>query len=119
MIDSMPRTRPTRAAQDADHRLGQHLLNVVRRQDAAIPAFRRAPRTVAEMRARLAAVGAAQNDRCPLCEYWTCRCTTTTVQAGPALVPVTASGGGQCSWCRAWFPDWIGGVCDACRAAGH
>ncbi|WP_333737271.1 hypothetical protein [Streptomyces sp. IBSBF 2806] len=27
--------------------------------------------------------------------------------------------GGQCSWCHAWFADWNGGVCDACRAAGH
>jgi hypothetical protein len=119
VIDSMTRTRPAQADQDAHRRLGQHLLDVVRRQDA-IPAVRRAPRTVAEMRARLAAVAPAQNDRCPLCEHWTCRCTTTTVQASPALIPLTASGGGgQCSWCHAWFPDWAGGVCDACRAAGH
>ncbi|MGW3954062.1 hypothetical protein ACWEKM_24785 [Streptomyces sp. NPDC004752] len=34
--------------------LGAHLLDVVRRQDARIPAGWRAPRTVAEMRARLA-----------------------------------------------------------------
>ncbi|WP_333737270.1 hypothetical protein [Streptomyces sp. IBSBF 2806] len=70
----MTRTRPVPAEQDANHRLGKHLLDVVRSQDAAIPADRRAPRTVAEMRARLATVGTAQNDVCPLCEYWTCRC---------------------------------------------
>ncbi|MEU0060401.1 hypothetical protein [Streptomyces sp. NPDC006334] len=53
----MTRTRPAAAEQDADRRLGQHLLAVVRAQDAAIPAHRRAPRTVAEMRARLAQNG--------------------------------------------------------------
>ncbi|WP_157880843.1 hypothetical protein [Streptomyces griseoruber] len=50
----MTRTRPAPADQDANRRLGRHLLDVVRRQDAAIPADRRAPRTVAEMHARLA-----------------------------------------------------------------
>ncbi|MGW1270087.1 hypothetical protein [Streptomyces sp. NPDC002491] len=73
----MTRTRPVTAEQDAHRRLGQHLLDVVRRQDAAIPADRRAPRTVAEMRARLAQAGAVrQDDVCPVCEYWTCRCST-------------------------------------------
>lgn len=52
MIDSMTRTRPVPAEQDAHRRLGAHLLDVVRRQDARIPADRRAPRTVAEMRLR-------------------------------------------------------------------
>ncbi|MBO8189210.1 hypothetical protein [Streptomyces spirodelae] len=39
---------------DAHRRLGQHLLDAVRAQDERIPAERRSPRTVAEMRARLA-----------------------------------------------------------------
>ncbi|MGW1534465.1 hypothetical protein [Streptomyces aureus] len=43
---------------DAHRRLGQHLLAVVREQDDRIPYGRRAPRTLAEMRARLAAAGA-------------------------------------------------------------
>ncbi|MGW0573021.1 hypothetical protein [Streptomyces tauricus] len=69
----MTRPRPdTAAATDAERRLGQHLLDVVRRQDAAIPAERRAPRTVAEMRARLAERMA--DDACGLCGYWRCRC---------------------------------------------
>ncbi|MER6466433.1 hypothetical protein ABT278_39030 [Streptomyces sp. NPDC001228] len=55
MADSMSRTITT---DEANRRLGQHLLAVVRQQDARIPAHRRAPRTVAEMRARLAAAGA-------------------------------------------------------------
>ncbi|TRO56216.1 hypothetical protein [Streptomyces sp. IB201691-2A2] len=67
------RTRPdTAGTEDANRRLGAHLLEVVRRQDAAIPAERRAPRTVAQMQARLTA--AAQEDVCPMCEYWQCRC---------------------------------------------
>ncbi|MFJ4633589.1 hypothetical protein [Streptomyces sp. NPDC088847] len=72
----MTRPRPTAAGpdDDASRRLGQHLLDVVRRQDAAIPADRRVPRTVAEMRARLEAAGAAQDDVCPMCERWRCRC---------------------------------------------
>ncbi|MDQ1033644.1 hypothetical protein QFZ75_000060 [Streptomyces sp. V3I8] len=80
------RTRPATADTDAANRkLGQHLLDVVRRQDAAIPADRRAPRTLADMRARLAAASAAQEDVCPMCEYWQCRCgTATTVPTGPA-----------------------------------
>ncbi|MEU5599200.1 hypothetical protein [Streptomyces sp. NPDC020298] len=55
-------TRTTTAGQDACRRLGEHLLTVVREQDARIPAERRAPRTVAEMRARLAAVGTARGE---------------------------------------------------------
>ncbi|MFD5814756.1 hypothetical protein [Streptomyces sp. NPDC127038] len=47
-------TRPI-TTDDAQRRLEQHLLAVVRDQDARIPYERRAPRTLAEMRARLAA----------------------------------------------------------------
>jgi len=52
-------TAPVGAGDDAHRRLGRHLLDVVRTQDAAIPAERRAPRTAAEMRARLQERGAA------------------------------------------------------------
>ncbi|MFJ9634935.1 hypothetical protein ACIRU8_45320 [Streptomyces sp. NPDC101175] len=84
----MTRPRPDEAEPEgANRRLGQHLLDVVRRQDAAVPAGRRAPRTVAEMRARLAAVSAAQEDVCPVCEYWQCRC------GRPAAAVVPAAGG--------------------------
>ncbi|MFF4542191.1 hypothetical protein [Streptomyces aureus] len=43
---------------DANRRLGRHLLAAVRDQDIRISAERRAPRTLAEMRARLAAASA-------------------------------------------------------------
>ncbi|MGY4928541.1 hypothetical protein [Streptomyces sp. 900105755] len=59
MADSMTCTA---TADQANRRLGQHLLAVVREQDARIPAERRAPRTVAEMRARLAAAGATHGE---------------------------------------------------------
>ncbi|MFJ5646343.1 hypothetical protein [Streptomyces sp. NPDC093223] len=73
MADSMSRTITT---DEASRRLGQHLLAVVRQQDARIPAHRRAPRTVAEMRARLAAVALddVEQDACGLCGFWTCQC---------------------------------------------
>ncbi|MEU4878299.1 hypothetical protein [Streptomyces sp. NPDC021608] len=81
----MTRTRSATADQDANRRLGQHLRNVVRRQDAAIPIDRRAPRTVAEMRARLAQAGTVrQDDVCPLCEYRTCRCPRGTAAGAVA-----------------------------------
>ncbi|MFI6254356.1 hypothetical protein [Streptomyces sp. NPDC051016] len=76
---------------EANQRLGQHLLAVVRAQDARIPADRRAPRTVAEMRARLAAVALddVEQDACGLCGYWRCRCgtpqQTTVVPAGAGV----------------------------------
>jgi hypothetical protein len=54
VINSMTRPLPHVAEKDANRRLGEHLLAVVRAQDAVIPAHRRVPRTVAEMRARLA-----------------------------------------------------------------
>ncbi|MPY36719.1 hypothetical protein FNH09_37530 [Streptomyces adustus] len=59
MADSISCTTTT----DEAHRsLGQHLLAIVREQDARIPAEGRAPRTVAEMRARLAAAGATHGE---------------------------------------------------------
>ncbi|MGW2464466.1 hypothetical protein ACWC2M_36625 [Streptomyces sp. NPDC001761] len=66
--------------------LGAHLLAVVRAQDAAIPAGRRAPRTVAEMRARLTALTEDEQDACGLCGYWQCRCAQGRVHtAGTAV----------------------------------
>lgn len=95
MIDSMTRTRPAAAEQNADRRLGQHLLAVVRAQDAAIPAHRRAPRTVAEMRARLAQ--AAADDACGLCGYWRCRCgQARSTSTAPTSVPQAQQ---RCSAC--------------------
>ncbi|MFP8886811.1 hypothetical protein [Streptomyces mangrovi] len=64
---------------DNHHRLGAELLHRVRSADARIPAERRVPRTVAEMRARLAA---AADDACPLCGWWRCRCAD---QAAPGV----------------------------------
>ncbi|MEU5713978.1 hypothetical protein [Streptomyces flaveolus] len=66
--------------------LGAHLLAVVRAQDAAIPADRRAPRTIAEMRARLTALTEDEQDACGLCGYWQCRCAQGRTQtAGTAV----------------------------------
>ncbi|MEU8718288.1 hypothetical protein [Streptomyces sp. NPDC048663] len=58
---------------EANRRLGAHLLRVVREQDARIPAHRRATRTVAEMRVRLAAVALddVEQDACGTCGRWT------------------------------------------------
>ncbi|MEU5314424.1 hypothetical protein [Streptomyces sp. NPDC021562] len=95
MIDSMSRTRPAPAAPDANRRLGQHLLAVVREQDARIPAERRAPRTVAEMRARLAAVALddVEQGACGLCGRWTpcgpCGDSLQRATAVPAATEVT------------------------------
>ncbi|MFL4910698.1 hypothetical protein ACJ6WF_48315 [Streptomyces sp. MMS24-I2-30] len=47
--------------------LGEHLRDVVRRQDAAIPAGRRAPRTVAEKQARLARTVPLAQNSCGSC----------------------------------------------------
>ncbi|AGS73876.1 hypothetical protein [Streptomyces collinus] len=107
--------RPHRAAPAAA--LGAHLLAVVRAQDATIPAHRRAPRTVAEMRARIAALYEDEQDACGVCGFWQCRCTEArTLTPGPAdAVPAPASSGGQCNVCGGWFEDWPGGTCDACR----
>ncbi|WP_437077474.1 hypothetical protein [Streptomyces sp. enrichment culture] len=70
------RTRPARRTRgvEPEAALGEHLLAVVRAQDAAIPASRRVPRTAAEMRARLTALTEDESDACPVCGYWQCRC---------------------------------------------
>ncbi|MFF7242022.1 hypothetical protein [Streptomyces collinus] len=109
--------RPHRAAPAAA--LGAHLLSVVRAQDATIPAHRRAPRTVAELRARLAGLYEEEQDACGVCGFWQCRCaearTLTPVPADAVPAPAPASGGGQCDVCGGWFEGWCGGTCDACR----
>ncbi|MGW1044787.1 hypothetical protein [Streptomyces sp. NPDC002547] len=118
----MTRPLPATTEQDANRRLGRHLLAVVRAQDAVIPAHRRVPRTVAEMRARLARMA---DDACPLCGRWSCTgadCPPSVAPAPattPATTPATASGGGQCSRCGGWFPGWPGGVCSTCQATGR
>ncbi|MFB7598383.1 hypothetical protein [Streptomyces sp. NPDC056160] len=124
MIDSMTRPRPRPAVGDAERRLGQHLLAVIRAQDAKIPAHRRVPRTAAEMRARLAErtgqAATMRDDACPLCGLWSCD-GKNCIAAAPATtaVPATAGPGdpgwGQCSNCGGWFPDFCGGLCSACR----
>ncbi|MGK5448818.1 hypothetical protein [Streptomyces radiopugnans] len=57
-------------------RLGAELLRWIREADTRVPAEQRAPRTVAQMHARLAA---ATDDACPLCGWWRCRCADQAV----------------------------------------
>ncbi|GGP32365.1 hypothetical protein GCM10018980_68610 [Streptomyces capoamus] len=88
-----PRTAPSRARfTEPGVALGTYLLAAVRAQDVAIPARRRAPRTVAEMRARLTAATLpdGESDSCPVCGYWRCRCSQARIQT-----PVTT---GSASW---------------------
>ncbi|MEW2623629.1 hypothetical protein [Streptomyces sp. NPDC048106] len=75
-INSHRLPRPVRRPRQTEPHttLGAHLLAVVRAQDAAIPAERRAPRTVGEMRARLAGLYEEEQDACGLCGNWTCTC---------------------------------------------
>jgi hypothetical protein len=65
-------------------------------------------------------VRASFNDACGICGYWTCRCVSgASVPApGGADVLVPVGGSGQCQVCGHRFPDWDGGVCDACKAVG-
>ncbi|GAA3140185.1 hypothetical protein [Streptomyces echinatus] len=81
-VNSHRTPRPARRARAVEPgpALGAHLLAVVRAQDAAIPADRRAPRTVAEMRARLTALTEDEQDACGLCGYWQCRCAQGRAQ---------------------------------------
>ncbi|MFF5407901.1 hypothetical protein ACFY8K_34175 [Streptomyces misionensis] len=82
------RTRPPRRPRGVEPgaALGAHLLAVVRAQDAAIPADRRAPRTVAEMRARLAGLYEEEQDACGLCGYWQCRCPKSRADTAETAV---------------------------------
>lgn len=126
MIDSMTRPHPRPADGDAARRLGQHLLAVVRAQDARIPADRRVPRTAAEMRARLAERTAQtvtmRDDACPLCLRWSCNgtdCPPSSAAPAQMAVPAPAGASGQCSECGGTFQDFNGGVCSACKALGR
>lgn len=96
MIDSMTCTRSAPAEQDANRRLGQHLLDVVRRQDAAIPVGRRAPRTVADMRARQ--IAASGQQACGTCHG-----------TGGKTVDTSSGGITRQSWVS----------CGTCHGTGH
>ncbi|WP_432020126.1 hypothetical protein [Streptomyces sp. 1222.5] len=87
-INSHRTPRTPRPAHDAEPgaALSAHLLAVVRAKDAATPAECRAPRTLAEMRARLAALTEDEQDACGLCGFWQCRCGQGRAQtAGRAV----------------------------------
>lgn len=98
-IMTRPQHVPDR--QDAERRLGDHLLDVVRRQDAALPADRRARRTLAEMapgyeRPPLLTLHrpVMADDACVICGRWSC--TGSDCPPGAAPDPAaTAHGAGQ------------------------
>ncbi|MGY4966764.1 hypothetical protein [Streptomyces sp. 900105245] len=83
---------------------------MVRAQDAAIPTHRRAPRTLGEMRARLAGLYEDEQDACGLCGNWKCTCGQARVEtAGRGLMRtrltrLTASlrHMWQCAECGLW-----------------
>ncbi|MFH9390841.1 hypothetical protein ACH4KV_29225 [Streptomyces albidoflavus] len=100
---------------EGQQRLGRHLRRVIRQQDAAIPAHRRAPRTLAEMQARLVRLGAAQpgyerqpvlvlhhptmqDDACPLCLRWNCN-PANCPPAGLAPANARSARCGSCGLC--------------------
>ncbi|MET9957112.1 hypothetical protein ABZ135_36930 [Streptomyces sp. NPDC006339] len=64
---------------------------------------------------------AMANDACPLCTRWSCDGTNCPAGAAPAptAAATVAAASGQCQHCGAWFEDWNGGTCDACRMAGR
>ncbi|MCO8303591.1 hypothetical protein [Streptomyces sp. RKCA744] len=110
----------------AHRQLGDLLARMVREADTRIPDGRRARRTLQEMMPgyerqpvltlHRPAMADMADDACPLCGRWACTgsdCPPSSTV--PTATPATASGGGQCSRCGGWFPDWNGGVCDACR----
>lgn len=130
MIDSMTRPWPVPADQDADRRLGQHLMTVVRQQDAVISADRRVRRTLHEMlpgyeRQPVLTLHrpVMANDACPLCGRWNCN-PNNCPPASAVPEPATAGSGMQCESCGGVFgvaalpgraTAWI---CDACKALG-
>ncbi|MFF4934273.1 hypothetical protein ACFY2H_36075 [Streptomyces griseofuscus] len=81
-INSHRAPRPIRRPRQTEPgtALGAHLLATVRAQDAAVPAERRAPRTVAEMRARLAGLYEEEQDACGICGRWACTCSQGCAQ---------------------------------------
>ncbi|MGW3360557.1 hypothetical protein ACWDFL_35070 [Streptomyces bungoensis] len=114
----------------ANRQLGVLLERMVREADARIPEGRRARRTLQEMMPGLVRQPVLTlhrpvlaDDACPVCGRWLCKggsdCPPSTPPAPHTVAvssaaPATASGGGQCSVCGGWFPDWSGGVCSAC-----
>ncbi|MEV6461477.1 hypothetical protein [Streptomyces albidoflavus] len=94
---------------EGQQRLGRHLRRVIRQQDAAIPAHRRAPRTLAEMKARLGTVQPGferqpvlvlhrptmQGDACPLCLRWNCDPKNCPPAGSSSLATRLAGNGGD------------------------
>lgn len=83
--------------QDAERRLGEHLLDVVRRQDVELPADRKARRTLAEMapgyeRQPLLILHKPMmaDDSCGFCGRWNCAGTDC-----PLAPSATAHGAGR------------------------
>ncbi|WP_206308772.1 hypothetical protein [Streptomyces sp. A1136] len=76
---------------DSLHQLGTLLLTMAERDDARIPAGRRARRTLAEMAPNYVRPPLlffnlpvrAADDACGLCGFWTCRCPAAAVPAPP------------------------------------
>ncbi|MGW5330724.1 hypothetical protein [Streptomyces sp. NPDC004014] len=115
----------------ANRQLGVLLARMVREADARIPEGRRARRTLQEMMPGFQRQPVLTlhrpvmaDDACPVCGRWLCPGGTAcppgavpapAADAAPVADPPAASGGGQCSRCGGWFPDWPGGVCSACQ----
>ncbi|MGJ5899417.1 hypothetical protein ACSCBZ_46880 [Streptomyces niveiscabiei] len=96
----MARTQHAPDRQDAERRLGDHLLDVVRRQDAALPDGRRARRTLAEMapgyeRQPLLTLHrpVMADDACGLCGRWNCKGSDCPPGAVPAPAATTHTAG--------------------------
>ncbi|MEU2770515.1 hypothetical protein ABZ628_27800 [Streptomyces diastaticus] len=97
---------------EGQQRLGRYLRRVIRQQDAAIPAHRRAPRTLAEMQARLGTAQPGyerqpvlvlhrptmQDDACPLCGRWSCD-PANCPPAGAAPANARSARCGSCATC--------------------
>ncbi|MEU7377190.1 hypothetical protein [Streptomyces albidoflavus] len=98
---------------EGQQRLGRYLRRVIRQQDAAIPAHRRAPRTLAEMQARLGVAQPGyerqpvlvlhrptmQDDACPLCLRWNCN-PANCPPAGVAPANARSARCGSCGLCN-------------------
>ncbi|MEV6190348.1 hypothetical protein [Streptomyces albidoflavus] len=94
---------------EGQQRLGRYLRRVIRQQDAAIPTHRRAPRTLAEMQARLGTAQPGferqpvlvlhrptmQDDACPLCLRWNCDPTNCPPAGSSSLATRRAGNGGD------------------------
>ncbi|MGW9314846.1 hypothetical protein ACWGSB_21110 [Streptomyces albidoflavus] len=97
---------------EGQQRLGRHLRRVIRQQDAAIPVHRRAPRTLAQMKARLGAAQPGferqpvlvlhrptmQDDACPLCGRWSCN-PANCPPAGAAPANARSAQASSCGVC--------------------